>query len=178
MQQLAHRETAQQPRIHRLPFGVHVLPPMLDHSDITRILAEVRPSVHHDDDGHGISKKPSNLPWVAKKIWPFVSGLRNMAYSVDPLMRLYRLEAGSGAVSPHVDQDYSGPDGTVARNSILIYLNDDFMGGETVFGGVHVAPHGAAGSGLMFYHSIKHEGWLVTRGTKFVLKTDLFTEPC
>lgn len=175
--QTTQSATARHTTAH-LPYGVHILPLMLDRNDIARILALPCASTHHDDDGHHIGKeKPTHLPWVAQKLWPFVCGLCAGAHSVDPMMKLYRLEAGRGAVAPHQDRDYDGPDGSMARHSILVFLNDGYGGGETLFEGVEPKEHPQVGGGLFFPHDVFHEGRNVTRGTKFVLKTDLFTLP-
>ena len=159
--------------------GVHVLPRMFSSEDIRRILTVQGVKSHHDeDDGHHVGKeKPSRLPWVAARIRPYVRTFRPgslRTHSVDEWMKLYRLQAGRGAVIPHQDRDFDGPDGSRALYSILVYLNDDYAGGETVFNGKTPAPHAGVGGGLLFRHDILHEGLVVQSGEKFVLKTDLF----
>jgi hypothetical protein len=148
----------------------------------TAKIIEYAKAVNHDDDGgHHISKsKTTLLPWVSELLWPTVlhvwPGAR-YPYGVDQMMKIYRLEAGRGAVAPHVDEDFEGPDGSVARYSILLYLNDDYTGGETIFttkSGDLIAPHPTVGGGIIFRHDILHQGQKVLTGTKYVLKTDLF----
>ena len=56
----------------------------------------------------------------------------------------------------------------------IIYLNDDFEGGETTFlvtPEIVIKPE--TGGGLFFQHPIIHEGVVVTKGKKYVLRTDL-----
>jgi len=62
----------------------------------------------------------------------------------------------------------------------MIYLNDDFEGGSTIFqveslpgGLLRVAPK--TGMALLFRHDdvLLHSGELVTRGKKYVLRTDV-----
>jgi len=53
----------------------------------------------------------------------------------------------------------------------MIYLNDDFKGGETKFNDLIVAPK--KGTALIFYHYLEHEGSEVIEGTKYVLRTDI-----
>ena len=89
-------------------------------------------------------------------------------------MQLYRLPEGVGIVSQHVDDDFNGPDQSIALCSIILYLNNGYIGGETVFNGVTSAPHTTVGGGLLFRHDILHEGLVVLSGEKYVLKTDLF----
>lgn len=72
-------------------------------------------------------------------------------------------------------------DGAFIRNSreqsfytYIIYLNEDFEGGETTFciePEVVIKPE--TGCGLFFQHPIIHEGVEVTEGMKYVLRTDL-----
>jgi hypothetical protein len=53
----------------------------------------------------------------------------------------------------------------------MIYLNDNFKGGETRFNDFVVAPK--KGSALVFYHYLEHEGAEVIEGIKYVLRTDI-----
>ena len=56
--------------------------------------------------------------------------------------------------------------------SFLIYLNDDFQGGETEFRKITtVVPK--KGMALVFMHNLRHEGKEVLSGTKYVLRTDI-----
>jgi len=53
----------------------------------------------------------------------------------------------------------------------MIYLNDDFEGGETDFGVLKIVPR--RGMALLFEHERFHQGATVTRGRKYVLRTDV-----
>ena len=53
----------------------------------------------------------------------------------------------------------------------MIYLNDDFEGGETSFDTISIK--GEKGMMLIFLHSLSHEGKEVTKGIKYVLRTDI-----
>ena len=58
--------------------------------------------------------------------------------------------------------------------SYLIYLSEDFEGGETTFfTEPEVAIKPQIGWGLLFQHSLIHEGSEVTAGVKYVARTDL-----
>lgn len=73
-------------------------------------------------------------------------------------------------------------DGSHQRNktersllTLIVYLNDDFEGGETGFMvGMEVKPK--KGRALIFEHKIRHEGKALTAGTKYVLRTDIMYE--
>lgn len=53
----------------------------------------------------------------------------------------------------------------------MVYLNDDFEGGATDFGFVKIQPR--RGMALLFEHLRLHQGAAVTRGRKYVLRTDV-----
>lgn len=126
---------------------------------------------------HFRADKPNQLPWVASLIWQHIPDIRigNLRpCSVDENMQLYRLQKNVGVVPQHVDEDFNGPNQSTALCSILIYLNNGYRGGETVFNGTKPAPQVVVGGGLLFRHDILHEGLPVLSGEKYILKTDLF----
>lgn len=160
---------------------VHVLPRMFASAEISALLQEPAVKTHHDeDDGHHIHHgKTLHLPHIAQAIWPHVAvmDLRGQTpYAVDSMMKIYRLTEGQGVVHPHKDEDFDGPDGSRALFSVIVYLNEDFKGGETVFDGSIEAPRSEVGGGLIFPHDLVHEGRPVQSGVKYVLKTDLFVK--
>jgi prolyl 4-hydroxylase len=56
--------------------------------------------------------------------------------------------------------------------TVMVYLNDDFEGGTTDFeGDLRIAPR--RGMALLFEHHKRHQGAAVTRGRKYVLRTDV-----
>ncbi len=123
------------------------------------------------------ASKPHALPWVAERIQAYIPEIKVGVMRpsvVDPDMQLYRLPEGAGAVPQHIDEDFDGLGGSRALYSILVYLNCDYAGGETVFNGNIIAPRVPPGGGLLFRHDIPHEGFVVVRGEKYILKTDLF----
>ncbi len=120
--------------------------------------------------------KPHRLPWVAKLIYGNIPEMRigNLhSCGVDENMQIYRLQEGAGVVPQHVDEDFDGLENTRALYSILVYLNNGYAGGETVFNGTMASSHVPVGGGLLFRHDILHEGLAVLSGEKYVLKTDL-----
>jgi predicted 2-oxoglutarate/Fe(II)-dependent dioxygenase YbiX len=69
------------------------------------------------------------------------------------------------------------------RLTFMIYLNDDFAGGETVFYSedrvnglrqVVASVRPVTGTALFFAHEWWHEGAPVTAGRKYVLRSDIF----
>jgi len=60
-----------------------------------------------------------------------------------------------------------------SRLTLVFHLNEEFEGGATDFPelGERVVP--ATGRALIFQHRVLHSAMPVTRGTKFVLRTDI-----
>lgn len=96
--------------------------------------------------------------------------------------RFYRYGPGQ-TFRPHRDGAYTRfRERQESRLTFMVYLNDDPEGGETrffhtmndAFAGVpylSVAPR--RGAALVFEHPIWHEGAVVERGLKYVLRTDI-----
>lgn len=85
-------------------------------------------------------------------------------------LRFYRYEPGQ-----HFKMHKDGPwreDGLTSEWTLLIYLNDNFEGGRTLFrDGVTIVPQ--TGSALLFIHRTWHEGEQVSMGIKYALRSDV-----
>ena len=55
----------------------------------------------------------------------------------------------------------------------MVYLNDDFAGGETEFVDLRRTIVPRTGSALLFQHMLLHAGETVTSGVKYVLRSDV-----
>jgi predicted 2-oxoglutarate/Fe(II)-dependent dioxygenase YbiX len=90
--------------------------------------------------------------------------------------RYYRYDVGQ-RFAPHYDGSFRRDNGQESKLTFMIYLNDDFTGGETTFyvsNGITrltVAPQ--RGMALVFVHQQLHEGTPVVSGRKYVLRTDV-----
>lgn len=91
--------------------------------------------------------------------------------------RFYRYDAGQ-RFAPHFDGYFERDNGERSQLTCLVYLNDDFTGGETRFYGedrstprITVVPK--RGMALIFVHQQLHEGAPVVSGRKYVLRTDV-----
>ena len=71
----------------------------------------------------------------------------------------------------HYDGAFERATGERSRLTFMIYLNDDFLGGQTSFESAVVVPQ--TGLALFFVHQILHKGQPVHRGRKYVLRTDV-----
>lgn len=90
--------------------------------------------------------------------------------------RFYRYDPGQ-MFAQHWDGCYRRPNGEQSQLTFMIYLNDDFTGGETRFyeddGTPRLEVRPERGMALVFVHEQLHEGAAVTLGRKYVLRTDV-----
>jgi predicted 2-oxoglutarate/Fe(II)-dependent dioxygenase YbiX len=114
---------------------------------------------------------------LAEKIWrrtlPHVPTIMygRRALGLNERLRFYRYDPGQ-RFEAHVDGYYQRPNGEQSLLTFMVYLNEGFEGGETVFqNGARVKPE--TGMILVFRHTLYHEGAAVTRGRKYVLRSDV-----
>lgn len=87
------------------------------------------------------------------------------------MFRIYKYSPGK-RFKMHRDGSYVRNESEKSFYTFMIYLNDDFEGGETQFENLFtVAPK--KGSALVFYHPLRHEGKTLISGLKYVLRTDV-----
>jgi predicted 2-oxoglutarate/Fe(II)-dependent dioxygenase YbiX len=86
--------------------------------------------------------------------------------------RFYRYKDGQ-QFKPHVDGSFKRSETETSKITLLIYLNEDFEGGNTtlVLEGEEIVPK--EGMLFLFEQKIMHCGRPVTTGTKYVLRTDV-----
>ena len=91
---------------------------------------------------------------------------------VNERFRCYRYAPGQ-RFAPHYDGAFCRNPSEQSELTFMVYLNDGFVGGRTVFldHGVEVAPR--AGLALLFQHQLLHEGCEVEAGVKYVLRSDV-----
>ena len=105
---------------------------------------------------------------------------------VDSSLRFYKY-SGSQRFRRHKDGVATRGDGAASKLSYLLYLNDDYEGGETIFTFITSGPGGRdsetlevvpeTGMALLFIHDQWHEGAAVRSGAKYVLRSDVFYCP-
>lgn len=88
--------------------------------------------------------------------------------------RCYRYEAGQ-RFAPHYDGAFVRDDEERSELTFMVYLNEGFGGGETKFYSfdTDVVIEPKPGRALLFQHRLLHEGSEVTRGVKYVLRSDV-----
>jgi predicted 2-oxoglutarate/Fe(II)-dependent dioxygenase YbiX len=84
--------------------------------------------------------------------------------------RFYRYTPGQ-YFKWHKDGFYARNEQEVSQFSLLLYLNDDYQGGETQFREHVIKP--ATGMALAFPHLMMHQGAAIEAGVKYVLRTDV-----
>lgn len=92
------------------------------------------------------------------------------AVGLNELFRFYKYQPGQ-EFKRHRDQSYIRSDGDASYYTFMIYLNENYEGGETNFGNLAIQPK--KGLALVFLHNLEHEGSPVKKGTKYVLRTDI-----
>ena len=80
-----------------------------------------------------------------------------------------------GSFGWHVDTCYAEGPHEVGMDTLLIYLNDDYVGGETVLKLVPdtVVMTPKTGSAMAFYHHQTHAGMQVQSGVKYLVRTEV-----
>ena len=91
-------------------------------------------------------------------------------------LRFYRYDPGQ-KFALHYDGCFQRGDGEQSQLTFMVYLNEDFTGGETKFYRDDRTPHVTVspkcGMALVFAHFQLHEGAPVLDGRKYVLRTDV-----
>lgn len=87
-------------------------------------------------------------------------------------LRCYKYEPGQ-RFAPHYDGAFFRSKDERSFLTYLIYLNDDFEGGQTdmISLGQMITPQ--PGRALLFQHALLHEGCAVTRGIKYAVRSDV-----
>jgi predicted 2-oxoglutarate/Fe(II)-dependent dioxygenase YbiX len=105
------------------------------------------------------------------------------AVGLNERFRYYRYTKGQ-KFDWHFDGAFTRPDGLESSKlTFMVYLNDGFVGGETVFNLKRVGSifdtdpvlrvFPTAGTALLFRHDLLHTGAVVLDGVKYVIRTDV-----
>ena len=105
-------------------------------------------------------------------ITPFMDGCQ--AIGLNERFRYYRYDP-SQKFAGHVDSPFLRANGEKSKLTFMVYLNDEFAGGETAFSESIISP--VQGMALLFRHELFHEGCAVTSGRKYVLRSDVMFNP-
>ncbi|MDP4217032.1 MAG: 2OG-Fe(II) oxygenase [Bacteroidota bacterium] len=108
--------------------------------------------------------------WQKLKPYAPVRIGNSKAVGLNELFRFYKYQAGQ-EFKRHRDQSFIRNEIEASYYTFMIYLNDNYEGGETKFDTQTVKPK--QGTALIFFHDLEHEGGLVRTGIKYVLRTDI-----
>lgn len=116
------------------------------------------------------------LDW-AEELWPrikefFPSSSSAVAIGLNERFRFYRYTPGQ-YFKTHLDGSYVRNAEERSLWSLLIYLNDDMEGGETELFWHKVKIKPKPGLLLAFVHRQPHSGNELTKGVKYVLRSDV-----
>ncbi|MBK05173.1 MAG: hypothetical protein CL920_25695 [Deltaproteobacteria bacterium] len=111
----------------------------------------------------------------ASSLWELLKGFGVVqpgweAIGLNERFRLYRYQAGQ-VFRMHRDGAFQRSASERSFWTFLVYLNEGFVGGETLFSACSVTPK--VGKALCFRHRLLHEGAMVEEGCKYVLRTDV-----
>ena len=105
---------------------------------------------------------------------------RWQAVGLNERFRFYRYDPGQ-RFALHHDGSYRRPNGEESLLTFMIYLNEGFEGGDTLFHlslrsyedlpNIAVIP--VTGMVLCFVHDLVHEGAPIIQGRKYVLRSDI-----
>jgi predicted 2-oxoglutarate/Fe(II)-dependent dioxygenase YbiX len=109
---------------------------------------------------------------LAPHVPPFMDG--RPAWGLNERWRIYRYQPGQ-RFAGHVDGSFRRESGERSLLTLLLYLNDQFEGGETTFDDLVVTP--VRGLALVFRHDLFHAGEPLGQGTKYVLRSDVMFGP-
>ncbi len=98
--------------------------------------------------------------------------LRRVPVGANERLRCYRYQPGQ-YFAPHFDGCFRRSDEEESELTLMVYLNDDFGGGETTFNDLEHSVRPVRGSALLFFHTQRHEGCAVTSGVKYVVRSDV-----
>lgn len=96
----------------------------------------------------------------------------HVASGLNERLRFYRYEADQ-YFGAHTDGFYQRAETERSFLTLMVYLNDDFKGGETLFLKREIIVAPKAGTVLLFTHHQWHAGLLVKEGCKYILRTDV-----
>jgi len=115
---------------------------------------------------------------LATQLWGLMQGLVPAevhgwtAIGLNEQFRVYRYKDGQ-QFKTHPDGSFKRDETEHSKITVILYLNDEFEGGETEFVMPHEIVKPEAGKLLLFSHGQLHKGNPVPEGTKYVIRTDV-----
>ena len=130
----------------------------------------VRPEIRNNARVMIDDEKTAAFLWhrIKAEVPAFLNG--RQVRGVNERLRFYRYDPGQ-QFAPHVDGSFLRSSGEQSLLTLMVYLNEGFEGGETIFNEAKIKPQ--TGMALIFQHALLHEGAAVINGRKYVLRSDV-----
>ena len=77
----------------------------------------------------------------------------------------------------HTDAPFIAPDGACTGLSLVLYLNENYDGGETVFPDLALEVRPATGKIVLFPPTLRHLSQPITRGAKYIIRSEVLYRP-
>ena len=119
-------------------------------------------------DDHALAEQ---LFWPLASVVPATWKTGARVVGLNERFRGYRYQPGQ-RFAPHYDGAFARDRDEASEITVLVYLND-CTGGETAFLDYDLEVKPRPGMALLFQHAMLHEGRPVSRGLKYVLRTDV-----
>lgn len=131
---------------------------------------EVHKEIRDNDRAIFVAPDAAQGLWLAAK--DFIPARYGDWHAVgtNETLRFYRYDVGQ-RFEWHQDGLFKRDSREHSKLTFMVYLNDDFEGGATSFAAATITPK--RGMALFFIHHFRHKGQPVTRGRKYVLRTDV-----
>lgn len=132
--------------------------------------SKVKTNVRNNSLAFCNSEELAQALW--EKLQPFAPAQlgRSAACGLNELFHFYRYQRGH-KFRGHYDESCICNAQEASYFTFMVYLNDNFQGGDTTFRDVGIRPR--QDMALIFLHSLYHEGSEMMRGVKYVLRSDV-----
>jgi predicted 2-oxoglutarate/Fe(II)-dependent dioxygenase YbiX len=77
----------------------------------------------------------------------------------------------------HTDSPFIAQGGAQTKLSLVLYLNDDYMGGETFFPDRALEVKPEIGKILLFSPTLRHMSKPIARGAKYIVRSEVLYQP-
>lgn len=109
--------------------------------------------------------------WQKAKPFAVANIGKYVACGLNELFRFYKYSPGQ-RFKMHKDGSFERNETECSFYTFLLYLNNDFEGGETEFQNI-VTINPKQGALLIFHHPLRHEGKILISGYKYALRSDI-----
>jgi len=95
--------------------------------------------------------------------------------AISEIFEFYKYEIGD-FIKPHTDSSVKLANGYNSNYTAIVYLNDNYFGGETYFENENVKIKPELGALLLFKQELAHEALIVQNGIKLIYRSNWFIQ--